>query len=110
MDARTFGLRNRYYLACGPGGRRQLSPAEAGRRLFGPVAPGLLGNGGRLQLDLPGRPEYGTPACDNVPDLVVHDKAGERIIEGLLADTVRQLREEGAPGDISVFKSTISAD
>jgi len=40
-----------------------------------------------------------------VPDLVVHDKAGERILEGLLEDAGRRLREEGDAGDISVLKT-----
>ena len=43
-----------------------------------------------------------------MPDLVVHDKAGERILEGLLEDAGQRLREEGDAGDISVLK--ISAD
>jgi len=34
-------------------------------------------------------PEYATPECDNVMDLVAHDKAGERILEGLLVDPDR---------------------
>jgi hypothetical protein len=63
------------------GGQRQLSPEEAGRRLFGPVASGghatgvLLRNGGRLHLDVADRPEYATPEGGSVPDLAVHDKA-----------------------------------
>jgi proteasome accessory factor A len=36
---------------------------------------------------------------------VVHDKAGERILEGLLVDADRRLREEGIAGDIYLFKN-----
>ncbi|MGN6331827.1 MAG: Pup--protein ligase, partial [Motilibacteraceae bacterium] len=50
-------------------------------------------------------PEYATPECDNISDLVVHDKAGERILEGLLMDAERRLREEGIAGDIYLFKN-----
>jgi proteasome accessory factor A len=50
-------------------------------------------------------PEYATPECDNVVDLVAHDKAGERILEGLLVDADRRLREEGIAGDIYLFKN-----
>jgi proteasome accessory factor A len=50
-------------------------------------------------------PEYATPECDNVIDLVAHDKAGERILEGLLVDADRRLREEGIAGDIYLFKN-----
>ncbi|HLK74192.1 MAG TPA: Pup--protein ligase, partial [Streptosporangiaceae bacterium] len=34
-----------------------------------------------------------------------HDKAGERILEGLLVDADRRLREEGIAGDIYLFKN-----
>jgi proteasome accessory factor A len=40
-----------------------------------------------------------------VPELVVHDKAGERILEGLLVDAERRLREEGIAGDVYLFKN-----
>jgi proteasome accessory factor A len=111
VDKRIFGLRNQYSVVFSAGGQRQLSPEEVGRRLFGPVVSGgqvssvLLRNGARLHLDAVSYPEYATPECGSVPDLVVHDKAGERIVEGLLVDAGQRLREEGIAGDISVFKS-----
>ena len=111
MDKRFFGLRNQYSVVFSAGGQRQLSPEEVGRRLFGPVVSAgqvssvLLRNGARLHLDVFSYPEYATPECGSVPDLVVHDKAGERIVEGLLVDAGQRLREEGIAGDISVFKS-----
>jgi proteasome accessory factor A len=111
VDKRFFGLRNRYSVVFSAGGPRQMSPQEVGRRLFGPVVSGgqgssaLLRNGGRLCLDVVSYPEYATPGCGSVLDLVVHDKAGERIVEGLLVDAGQRLREEGTAGDISVFKS-----
>jgi len=102
VDARAFGLRNTYSVAC---------PDEAERRLFGSlVASGvLLRNGGRLRLDTVNQPEYETPDCDSIPGLVVHDKAGERILESVLADANRRLREESIAAEISVFKSGASS-
>src|SRR5258708_9239716 len=44
--------------------------------------------------------EYATPECDSLSSLVVHDKAGERILEGLVADAEKRLHEEGIAGDI----------
>jgi proteasome accessory factor A len=116
VDKRIFGLRNEYGIVCTVGGQRQLSPEEAGRRLFGPVVSGGLGrsvllrNEGRLHLDVVSRPEYATPECGSPLDLVVHDKAGERILEGLLVDAGQRLREEGIAGDIHVFKRTADPD
>ncbi len=113
MDTRILGLRNAYSVVFSAGEQRQLSPEEAGRRLFGPVASGghatgvLLRNGGRLHLDVGSRPEYATPECDSVLDLVVHDKAGERILEGLLADADQRLREQDDADGISALKTSI---
>ena len=111
MDKRIFGLRNEYSVVLSASGPRQLSSQEVRRRLFGPVVSGGLSrsvplrNGGQLYLDVVGHREYATPDCGNALDLVVHDKAGERILEGLLEDAGQRLREEGIAGDISVLKS-----
>jgi len=50
-------------------------------------------------------PEYATPECDDVVDLVTHDRAGERILEGLMIDAQRRLAEDGVEGDIYLFKN-----
>jgi proteasome accessory factor A len=36
---------------------------------------------------------------------VVHDRAGERILEGLLVDAEKRLHDEGIAGDIYLFKN-----
>jgi proteasome accessory factor A len=110
VDKRIFALRNEYSVVFSAAGQRERSPEEVGRRLFGPVVSGGLGrsvllrNGARLHLDVASRPEYTTPECGNALDLVVHDKAGERILEGLLTDAGQRLHDEGIAGDIQVFK------
>src|SRR2546422_11237801 len=40
----------------------------------------ILPNGARYYVDPP-HPEYSTPECLTARDLVIHDKAGERILE-----------------------------
>ncbi|HEY9377939.1 MAG TPA: Pup--protein ligase, partial [Jiangellaceae bacterium] len=42
---------------------------------------------------------------DSLTDLVTHDKAGERILEQLLASAEQRLREEGIRGVIYLFKN-----
>jgi proteasome accessory factor A len=112
VDPRGFGLRHEYSIVCASGGPRQLSAEEVGRYLFRPVVSGgrasggLLRNGGRWHLDVAGCPGYATPESGSALDLVVSDKAGERILEGLLADAAHRLREEGIAGDIHVFKTS----
>jgi proteasome accessory factor A len=64
-----------------------------------------LANGGRLYLDSGSNPVYVTPECDSMPDLIAHDKAGERILEELLVDAGRRLGEEGIAGDIYLSKN-----
>ena len=111
MDRRIFGLENEYGVTCTFRGQRRLSPDEVARYLFrrvvswGRSSNVFLRNGARLYLDVGSHPEYATPECDNVVDLVTHDKAGERILEGLLVDADRRLREEGIAGDIYLFKN-----
>jgi proteasome accessory factor A len=92
-------------------GQRRLSPDEVARYLFrrvvswGRSSNVFLKNGARLYLDVGSHPEYATPECDDLVDLVTHDKAGERTLEGLLMDAERRLREEGIAGDIYLFKN-----
>ncbi|HEX3749304.1 MAG TPA: Pup--protein ligase, partial [Streptosporangiaceae bacterium] len=111
MDRRIFGLENEYGVTCTFRGQRRLSPDEVARYLFrrvvswGRSSNVFLRNGARLYLDVGSHPEYATPECDNVTDLIAHDKAGERILEGLLVDADKRLREEGIAGDIYLFKN-----
>ena len=111
MDRRIFGLENEYGVTCTFRGQRRLSPDEVARYLFrrvvswGRSSNVFLRNGARLYLDVGSHPEYATPECDSIRELIVHDKAGERILEGLLADAERRLHEEGIAGDVYLFKN-----
>jgi len=111
VDRRIFGLENEYGVTCTLRGQRRLSPDEVARYLFrrvvswGRSSNVFLANGARLYLDVGSHPEYATPECDSIYDLVVHDKAGERILEQLLASAEQRLREEGIRGVIYLFKN-----
>ena len=111
VDRRIFGVETEYGITCTFRGQRRLSPDEVARYLFrrvvswGRSSNVFLRNGGRLYLDVGSHPEYATPECDNIVDLVAHDKAGERILEGLLVDADLRLREEGIAGDVYLFKN-----
>src|SRR6187399_1320077 len=111
MERRIFGLETEYGVTCTYRGQRRLSPDEVARYLFrrvvswGRSSNVFLRNGARLYLDVGSHPEYATPECDSVTDLVTHDKAGERILEGLLVDADRRLHEEGIAGDVFLFKN-----
>src|SRR6058998_619779 len=111
MKRRIFGLENEYGLTCTLNGQRRLSPDDVARYLFEKVIPGashanvFLENGARLYLDTGFHPEYATPECDDVAELVIHDKAGERIVEDLLHQAEKRLREDGISGNILLFKN-----
>ncbi len=111
VDRRIFGIENEYGVTCTFKGQRRLSPDEVARYLFRKVVSWgrssnvFLRNGARLYLDVGSHPEYATPECDDVTELVTHDKAGERILEGLLVDAERRLADEGILGDVYLFKN-----
>ncbi len=111
MDRRIFGIETEYGVTCTFKGQRRLSPDEVARYLFrrvvswGRSSNVFLRNGARLYLDVGSHPEYATPECDDVVETVIHDKAGERILEGLVVDAQKRLTEEGISGDIYLFKN-----
>lgn len=111
MERRIFGIENEYGVTCTLRGQRRLSPDEVARYLFrrvvswGRSSNVFLENGARLYLDVGSHPEYATPECDSLEDVVAHDKAGERILEGLVTGAEERLEEEGIRGEIYVFKN-----
>lgn len=111
MERRIFGIENEYGVTCSFEGQRRLSPDEVARYLFrrvvswGRSSNVFLRNGARLYLDVGSHPEYATPECDDIRQVVVHDKAGERILEGLVADAQQRLQDEGIAGQVYLFKN-----
>ena len=111
MRRRIFGIENEYGVTCTFKGQRRLSPDEVARYLFrrvvswGRSSNVFLENGARLYLDVGSHPEYATPECDSPIQAVTHDKAGERILEDLVAAAEERLHEEGISGQISLFKN-----
>jgi len=111
VQRRIYGVENEYGITCTVNGTRRLSPDEVARYLFRKVVSWgrssnvFLVNGARLYLDVGSHPEYATPECDSVRQVVTHDKAGERILEQLVVSAEGRLREEGIDGDVYLFKN-----
>ena len=111
MERRIFGIENEYGVTCVLHGQRRLSPDEVARYLFrrvvswGRSSNVFLENGARLYLDVGSHPEYATPECDSLAAVVAHDKAGERILEGLVESAEERLAEEGIRGEIYLYKN-----
>ena len=108
---RIYGIETEYGVTCTLRGQRRLSPDEVARYLFRKVVSWgrssnvFLANGARLYLDVGSHPEYATAECDTIGDVVVHDKAGERILEQLLESAEERLRDEGIRGTVHLFKN-----
>src|SRR5690606_39884597 len=96
---------------CTRGGHRRLWPSGVAPYLFrrvvswGRSSNVFLEKGARLCLAGGAHPEYATPECDSLYDLVVHDKAGERILESLVESAEQRLAEESIRGTIYLFKN-----
>lgn len=111
MERRIFGIENEYGVTCTFRGRRRLSPDEVARYLFrrvvawGRSSNVFLSNGARLYLDVGSHPEYATAECDDLKELVAQDRAGERILEGLMVEAQDRLKADGIDGEIYLFKN-----
>ena len=111
MKPRIFGLENEYGMVFSPTGRVYLPIEKVLGYIFEGFIPNscpsntFLENGARFYQDTGCHPEYATPECNTIVDLIVHDKAGERLLETCLPAAENRLCEEGVPGVISVFKN-----
>ncbi len=111
LDKRIFGIETEFGVTCTFQGQRRLTPDEVARYLFkrvvswGRSSNVFLTNGARLYLDVGSHPEYATAECDSFMDLILQDKAGERILEELIDDAQNRLAEEGIEGEIYLFKN-----
>ena len=111
MENRIYGLENEYGLIFSAKEKSSV-PLE---RILGYLFEGIisnswssnafLANGARFYQDTGCHPEYATPECDNVFDLVVYDKAGERILEASLHLAEKRMKEDGIDGDIFIYKN-----
>ncbi|MCZ6876066.1 MAG: proteasome accessory factor PafA2 family protein [bacterium] len=111
MRKRIYGLESEFGIAFTSQGRRTLPSEKVVRYLFEKLitTEGFLNvfleNGARFYLDTGCHPEYATPECASPRDVVIYDKAGERILENLLNYAQDKVREEGFHGDLAIFKN-----
>src|SRR5690625_654516 len=115
MTARIFGLETEFGLTCATSSGRSLSAEEIARYLFRKVVAWgrssnvFLGNGARLYLDVGSHPEYATAECDDIRQLLIQDKAGERIMADLVTDAQERLVADGIEGTIHLFKNNLDS-
>ncbi len=111
MKKRIYGLENEFGIAFTCDGRRTLPSEKVVRYLFEKLitTEGFLNvfleNGARFYLDTGCHPEYATPECASPMDVMIYDKAGERILENLLNYAQNKVHEEGFQGELAIFKN-----
>src|SRR6266478_9161593 len=100
MKNRIFGLESEYGLIFSPNGRVYLPIEKVLGYIFEGLIPdswpsnAFLVNGARFYQDTGCHPEYSTPECASPRDLVIFDRAGERILEDLQLYAEEKIREE----------------
>ena len=111
MQKRIYGIETEYGIIFTPEGRKTLPVEKAIRFLFERLITTehflnvFLENGARFYQDTGCHPEYATPECAAPGQLIVYDRAGERILEDLQAYAEEKIREERIPGKLSIFKN-----
>ncbi|GAA1050519.1 Pup--protein ligase [Arthrobacter russicus] len=111
MDRRIFGIETEFGITFSSRESRPLSPEEVARYLFRKVVSWgrssnvFLANGSRLYLDVGSHPEYATAECDDIAQLIAHDRAGELILNDLVAEAESRLALEGFKGQVYLFKN-----
>lgn len=110
MEKRICGLEHEYGLIFSAKGRRPLSNETALLYLFvaldmaRPATSVFLPNGGRLYQDTGSHPEYSTPECTNARDVLLYDRAGDRILESLRQRAQQRLSQQ-LPGRLCIYKN-----
>ena len=113
MD-RVLGVETEYGLSARTA-RGRLSAPEAAELLFRPVVAehrstnAFLANGGRLCLDVGAHPEYATPECRTVRQLLVAERAGDELVLGLAARASALAAQDGQDVRFRLFKNNVDS-
>ncbi len=111
MKRRIFGLENEYGLIFSPNNKKSIPMERILEYIFERIIDEniypntFLINGARFYLDIGCHPEYATPECDNIFELIAHDKAGEYLIESCISIGEERLEDVGYIGNLSIFKN-----
>lgn len=112
LDRRIVGIETEYGLTCvAADGTRRLTPDDAARYLFRDIVARahssnvFLTNGSRLYLDVGSHPEYATCECDDLEQVIAHERAGDLIMQQMADDAEAQMRAEGIDGSLYLFKN-----
>ena len=111
LERRILGIESEYDFQVESDGTKSLSKEDAVGYMFREILSGrmypdvFLENGARLYQDRGCLPEYATPECNNLVDVLTHEKAGERILQRLFESAAKKIRADGFTQRISVYKN-----
>ena len=111
LGRRILGIESEYDFQVESGGVKPLSKEDAIGYIFREIISGrmypdvFLENGARFYQERGCFPEYATPECDNLIDVVTHEKAGERILQRLFESAAKKIRADGFTQCISGYKN-----
>ena len=111
LERRILGIESEYDFQIESGGVKPLSQEDALGYMFREILSGriypdvFLENGARFYQDRGCLPEYATPECDNLVDVLTHEKAGERILQRLFESAAKKIRADGFTQRISIYKN-----
>lgn len=116
MRRRIYGLEQEYGVA---GADPDIHPCVADR-MVRPLArrnrtssldlSTFLDNGGRVYVDTGQHPEYATPECDSLIELLRYERAGDVIMDQLRQEAETGLAEEsGHPVHLTILKNNLDA-
>ena len=111
MHRRIIGLESEYGFLFVNRGERIFPSERALEYLFQGIMQNswsrdaFLPNGARIYQDTGSHPEYSTPECDSVRDVVLFDKAGEKILSKAAARVDSLLLREGIEGEVHILKN-----
>lgn len=117
---RVYGVETEYGLTAATrplsgGPWRRLTGDDAAQRLFAPMVAAyastnvFLANGGRLYLDVGNHPEYATPECTSVADLLVAERAGDDLVAQLAIQASALEAEEGRETTFRLVKNNVDS-
>lgn len=117
MHRRIMGVETEYGILHTPADptSARMGPDEVARTLFRPVVEQHASsnifalNGARLYLDVGSHPEYATPECDSVAQLLVYDRAGDELFNDLSLEAEQRLHAGGLDGQVLLFRNNVDS-
>lgn len=110
LRRRIYGISDKYEVRWENDNGESLYPGEVELYLFREVISGrvypdvFLENGARMHSEDGGYVQYATPECDDILQLIAHEKAGERILERLSLSAEARANRRGFKGRMAVSK------